>query len=883
VPFLRIFVIGIGSAFLLTAAQADSFVKGGTVVVLVGLPGDMESETAYGQQTQRLLELLDQPQLAPKKVLLLSSVPPPSGFQHGYTLDALPNDRATFLSLPARLKNGPGPDVFVVFGHGGNQGQTPVFHVPGPRLTPDDFSTVAAGEPASTWLLFFPGSGSFAQALQAPGRTLLATEAGDKTFTEDPVSFSLFLNALGKESDLDRLSASWGAATRDWYDSRQLARTEEPALWVNTDAPRKLAVGAVADGGAPGSGPPVPAPSPAAVATGAPPPSPATADAWKTIVPVDPSKYPESDAVTLSRKVSDVLDDNGGVTEDEETFLQILTPEGKRYGDFQFSFSPPDEDLNFLACEVRLPNGQIESLDPDEIRDAVPATPTDYDVTKQKMFSFPQIEPGAIIRIHLQRSWRHFPLPHVFQEIPLAGDNPTVALKVEIRVPDKEAFHFKLLHLASVDPVIGKTAYGSVYTWSFHDLPAVLDEPLSPPDLIPALAVTTFPDWASFSDWYIRLIRESNQPDPQLTKQAQDLIAGAASDEEKIKRITRFVTNFRYVSVPLGVNSFRPHSALHVWQNRYGDCKDKANLLGTLLTAVGFKTHLVLVPRFSQAYEDLPGFAFNHAIAAVQLAGKTLWIDSTDDVCRFGLLPPGDPGREVLVVDDQVNTLTPLPLSQANDHRLTVDTDVTLPDAAARDAAVRIEAGGSGYADYLLRASAQAAGSHQVLPLLAMQFSPTSGNFTPAHQQATAVDDLGQPFVWKADGSWDGLLSRLPESSTELLRLPGWVPHEWRTAALPRSNPLHLNQGYPMEIVQTWHIHLPPGSADVKLPPPQSDPGATLGWNLAWKAAARGEITARLDMILSQADLDQEQTRVFQASYHHLQETLQDGASFQHP
>jgi hypothetical protein len=468
---------------LFSNARAGSFVSGGTVVILVGLPGDMESETTYGDQTLRLLNLLDQPQLAPKKVLLLSSVPPPTGFKPGYALDLLPNDRSTFLGLTDRLKATSSPVVFVVFGHGGNQGSIPVFHVPGPRLTPDDFATVAAAVPSSTWLLFFPGSGNFAKALQAPGQTLLATEAGDKVFREDPISFGLFLNALSKESDLNRLSAAWGAATRDWYDTRQLARTEEPALWIDMEAPQKLAVAAGTADAASANAPPPPSTTTNSVPTPADPPStpPSTDEVWKTIAPVDPAKYPASDAVTLSRNVSYLLDDNDGVTDDEETFLQILTREGKRYGDFQFSFSPPDEDLNFLACEVRLPNGQIETLDPDEIRDAVTAAPDDYDVTKKKIFSFPQIEPGAIIHIHLQRAWKHFPLPHVFQEISLSDENPNVALKVEIRLPEKEAFHFKLLHQSSVDPVIGKTGYGSVYTWQFHDLPAVLDEPLSKP------------------------------------------------------------------------------------------------------------------------------------------------------------------------------------------------------------------------------------------------------------------------------------------------------------------------------------------------------------------------------------------------------------------
>ena len=194
--------------------------------------------------------------------------------------------------------------------------------------------------------------------------------------------------------------------------------------------------------------------------------------------------------------------------------------------------------------------------------------------------------------------------------------------------------------------------------------------------------MTTFPDWASFGAWYSGLIRESNPPSPEMAAQAAELAAPAKTDREKIAAVARFVTNFRYIAIPLGVNSFRPHAAANVWQNRYGDCKDKANLLNTMLGTLGYKANLVLVPRFSQAYEDLPGFAFNHAISAVQLDGQTLFIDSTDDVCRIGLLPPGDPGRKVLVINDQNHALTQLPEAVAHDHRLILETKLNLADAA---------------------------------------------------------------------------------------------------------------------------------------------------------------------------------------------------------
>src|SRR5205823_4575062 len=118
---------------------------------------------------------------------------------------------------------------------------------------------------------------------------------------------------------------------------------------------------------------------------------------------------------------------------------------------------------------------------------------------------------------------------------------------------------------------------------------------------------------------------------PEIKAQATALTREAKSDRERVAAICNYVTSLRYIAVPLGVNSVRPHAAANVLANQFGDCKDKANLFNTLLSALNIKAHLVLVPRFSQAYDSIPGLAFNHAISRVSLGDSTLWVDTTDD------------------------------------------------------------------------------------------------------------------------------------------------------------------------------------------------------------------------------------------------------------
>src|SRR5258707_968048 len=56
--------------------------------------------------------------------------------------------------------------------------------------------------------------------------------------------------------------------------------------------------------------------------------------AWKEITRLDPTKYPDADGLLLRRRLSYTLGSNPAIAADHEEFIQILTAEGKRFGDF---------------------------------------------------------------------------------------------------------------------------------------------------------------------------------------------------------------------------------------------------------------------------------------------------------------------------------------------------------------------------------------------------------------------------------------------------------------------------------------------------------------------------------------------------------------------
>src|SRR5262249_6204873 len=147
--------------------------------------------------------------------------------------------------------------------------------------------------------------------------------------------------------------------------------------------------------------------------------------------------------------------------------------------------------------------------------------------------------------------------------------------------------------------------------------------------------------------------------------------------------------------------------------------------------------------------------------------------DTTDEVCRFGMLPPGDAGRKVLVIDGQTSTLSQLPVPPASEHQLrlrgeiTVGQDSTLSSTNAPQSEkgwkavllhCTLNATARGFPDYQLRASAREVKEHDAsLPLLEGSFGPTSGSFALEKQSATPVSALDEDFAWSAAGDWVGL------------------------------------------------------------------------------------------------------------------------------
>ncbi len=250
---------------------------------------------------------------------------------------------------------------------------------------------------------------------------------------------------------------------------------------------------------------------------------------------------------------------------------------------------------------------------------------------------------------------------------------PTLRAKYVLIVPQRLRIHFRTVR-SKLKPSVTRDAKAgtATYTWTAENQEKLPREPMMPPagEVSPAVEVSTYKDWTAFGKWYWGLIRKQHAAGPGVRQKARELAAGARTDAQKIRAIYNYVvTEIRYVAWEFGVHGFKPYRAEQIMARKFGDCKDKATLICSMLAEHGIKAHPVLIRsqrRRGKQDLELPLIShFNHCIVYVP-PGKDrpeMWLDGTAAHSRVEALPGADRGARVAVITPGGALVRDLPAS----------------------------------------------------------------------------------------------------------------------------------------------------------------------------------------------------------------------------
>jgi transglutaminase-like putative cysteine protease len=181
-----------------------------------------------------------------------------------------------------------------------------------------------------------------------------------------------------------------------------------------------------------------------------------------------------------------------------------------------------------------------------------------------------------------------------------------------------------------------KNTVGSMatYTWHLEKADAVISDSRTPSwyEAYRYAILSDFSSWPEVTAWAYQHFQVGDSEKVKLKAAVGDHIK-FTSDEQFINDATRFVQDeVRYLGFESGRNSHKPHAPLKVFQQRFGDCKDKSLLLSSLLQLHGIEAYPMLVNTSARSHlsDELPSIdAFDHCVVQIVGKEKTFFIDPT--------------------------------------------------------------------------------------------------------------------------------------------------------------------------------------------------------------------------------------------------------------
>jgi uncharacterized protein DUF3857/transglutaminase superfamily protein len=526
---------------------------------------------------------------------------------------------------------------------------------------------------------------------------------------------------------------------------------------------------------------------------------------------------------------------------------KILRPSGRDHGAVFVSFNQHKKVTAMKGWCIPTQGKDYEVKEKEAMEISLPKISGSELISdvKDKMFEIPAAEPGNIVGyeyeteespIMLQSAW-------AFQ-----GNDPVKDAKFTLQLPPSWEYTIVWRNHPEVKPA---QAGNNQWQWTVSDVKGIREEEEMPPwpGVAGEMIVTYFPpggaaggrsfrDWKQMGVWFTGLSQGRRDTTPEIKQKAASLTASATDPVDKMAALAKFVQqDVRYVAIELGIGGIQPHPAGEIFQHRYGDCKDKATLMGTMLKEIGVDSYYVIInsERGSvDATTPAQISAFDHAIIAIKLPedakngvlpaavqhpklGRLLFFDPTDELVPFGQLSGALQENYGLLVGPDGGELYQLPKLPTTLNGVTRNAMVKLDAQGNLSGTIAENRKGDLAAEVRARMKnvAKETDRERVIEDLLTQ---SLANFSLTKAGMGNLLDTSQPFLL----NYSLVVQRYAKPAGDLLlvrpRLIGTKGRGFLETKQPRELPVIFDG--PRKDDDTFEITMPAGYEVDDLPPP---------------------------------------------------------------
>lgn len=334
---------------------------------------------------------------------------------------------------------------------------------------------------------------------------------------------------------------------------------------------------------------------------------------------------------------------------------------------YAFQYQADRELVQLRGARVYRKSGKIDEAI--EYGESAADDPSISMYTSARNFyvQLPRLEPGDVVELkyRIDDITPRNEFADYFGEVVYMGSTEPVQGAEYVLVTPRSRTFYVDANVPGVTREVKERGEQRIYRFFAQSLSPIAPEPHMPPwpEVLPFIHVSTYKSWKELGKWYWGLAKDQFDLDDQTRKLAREIAAGKTSDLDKVKAVYGWVIkNTRYVALEFGIYGYKPRRCVQTVARGWGDCKDKATVIVTLLEELGIPSTIVILrTQMRGAFKSkIPSLApFDHAI--VYVPSLDLYLDGTAEYTGSTELPKMDLEALGLLVNQGDSKLVSLP------------------------------------------------------------------------------------------------------------------------------------------------------------------------------------------------------------------------------
>lgn len=436
---------------------------------------------------------------------------------------------------------------------------------------------------------------------------------------------------------------------------------------------------------------------------------------WRPVSPAElqmktPQVEPDADAEAIFWEVK--LDDKklSRLSYSHYVRVKIFTERGReKFSKFDIPFLKGRKIEN-VAARVTKPDGSTVELQPSDIFERDIITVRKLKI-KAKSFAVPGIEPGVIVEYQYDETIKGDSASG--ERLIFQRDIPMQKVTYMVRPYASSSLHFKAYNMPETNFTEDKNnkANKGFYVGTMTNVPSIKEEPFMPPDdevkkwvYLRYENLGTLLQWNFLSSDYAEFLKKVSKPNKEVKQKAAELTAGAASDEEKLRKIYEFVQrDIKNLSFDRSMSeeqreNIKVKDADDALKNRAGNSMYIDLLFASLARAADFEVNIVLAGNrndnfFSPEKYPYPNF-IHPACIAVKVGSDWKFYNPGTPYLPFGRLVWYEENTTAMIIGGSgfIWKTTPLSDYQSSPARRT--GKLKLLEDGSLEGTVRVEYGG---------------------------------------------------------------------------------------------------------------------------------------------------------------------------------------------